>query len=70
MTRELGLNPKGFGGMANHRQESWKVPLPEYIEHLYFKRYKKERPDTVISIEDRAKQLVDRPRRCIMMLYK
>jgi Putative transposase len=29
MARELGLNPKKFGGLANHRQEPWKLPLPE-----------------------------------------
>lgn len=57
MARELGLNPKKFGGMANHKQEPWKLPLPEYIKHLYFRRYKKQRPDTVMSIEDRAKQI-------------
>ena len=27
MARELGLNPKKFGGMDNHRQEPWKTPL-------------------------------------------
>jgi hypothetical protein len=35
MARELGLNPKKFGGLANHKQEPWKVPLPEFIEELY-----------------------------------
>jgi hypothetical protein len=39
MARSLGLNPKKLGGMANNDQESWKMPLPEYIEHLYQKRY-------------------------------
>ena len=56
MARELGLNPKKLGGLANHKQEPWKLPLPEFIEHIYFKRFKKQRPDTVMSIEDRAKQ--------------
>jgi hypothetical protein len=51
MARELGMNPKKLGGMANHRQEPWKVPLPQYIEELYLKRFKKERPDNVRSIE-------------------
>ena len=32
------------------------MPLRKYIEHLYFKRFGKERPDTVISIEDRVRQ--------------
>jgi hypothetical protein len=51
MARELGMNPKKLGGMANHRQEPWKVPLPHYIEELYLKHFKKERPDNVRSIE-------------------
>jgi hypothetical protein len=51
MARELGMNPKKLGGKANHRQEPWKVPLPQYIEELYLKSFKKERPDNVRSIE-------------------
>ncbi|MFH0924317.1 MAG: hypothetical protein V1872_01575 [bacterium] len=35
MARELGMNPKKFGGLANHKQERWKLPLPEFIEELY-----------------------------------
>lgn len=51
MARELGLNPKNFGGLANQRQEPWKRPLPEFIEHLYFKRFAKTVPHRVVSIE-------------------
>jgi hypothetical protein len=51
MARELGLNPKKFGGLANTKQEPWKLPLPEYIEELYIKHFKKSRPDNVRSIE-------------------
>jgi len=36
MARELGLNPKKFGGLANTNQEPWKLALPEFIEELYF----------------------------------
>ena len=57
MARELGLNPKKFGGYANHRQEPWKRPLGEYIEHLYWKRFGKAEPDRVLSIEERASEL-------------
>lgn len=28
MARELGMNPKRLGGLANHKQEPWKAPLP------------------------------------------
>ena len=51
MARELGMNPKKFGSLANHQEERWKAPLPEFIQHLYFKRFGKEQPDNVISIE-------------------
>ena len=51
MARELGMNPKKLGGMANHKQEEWKLPLPQYIEHLYHKRFGKQLPDDVRSLE-------------------
>jgi hypothetical protein len=56
MARELGLNPKKLGKIDNHRQEPWKAPLPEFIEHLYWKRFGKERPDVVVSIEERFRK--------------
>ncbi len=54
MARELGINPKKLGKLDNHDQEPWKMPLRQYIEHLYFKRFGKERPDMVLSIEERV----------------
>ena len=51
MARELGMNPKKFGKIANHKQEPWKAPLPDFIEALYFKRFGKNRPVEVRSIE-------------------
>ena len=51
MARELGLNPKTFGALANHDQEPWKDPLPVFIERIYFKRFGKAQPDTVRSVE-------------------
>ena len=52
MARELGMNPHKLGKLDNHDQQPWKMPLREYIEHLYFKRFSKERPDVVLSIEE------------------
>ena len=57
MARELGMNPRRLGGKANYHQEPWKVPLPQFIEHLYRKRFGKALPDRVISIEDRAREM-------------
>jgi len=55
MARELGMNPKKLGKLDNHKQEPWKAPLPEFIEHLYLKRFGTERPEVVVSIEKRAR---------------
>jgi hypothetical protein len=54
MARELGMNPKKLGKLANHDQEPWKLPLPQFIAALYFKRFGKARPDTVRTIEEIA----------------
>ena len=51
MARELGLNPKKLGSLANHDQERWKSPLPIFIEDLYFKRFGRERPEVLMTIE-------------------
>ena len=42
MARELGLNPRKFGSLDNHKQEPWKAPLKDFIERIYFKHFKKE----------------------------
>jgi hypothetical protein len=52
MARELGMNPERFGKIANERQEPWKTPLPVFIERIYFKRFGRERPVEVKSIEE------------------
>ena len=51
MARELGLNPKKLGGKANHDQEPWKQPLPEFIEHLYFKQFGRTEPEDIRPLE-------------------
>ena len=51
MAREMGLNPTKFGRLDNHKQETWKEPLPKFIETLYLKRFSKARPDDVKSME-------------------
>jgi hypothetical protein len=56
MARELGMNPAKLGKLDNHRQERWKLPLSQFIEELYSKRFGKAAPDTVISIEERARR--------------
>ncbi len=41
MARDLGMNPRKFGKIANQDQEPWKAPLPVFIEDCYFKRFGK-----------------------------
>lgn len=52
MARELGLNPDKLGKIDNHKQETWKAPLPQFIEEIYFKRFKKEVPETVRPLKE------------------
>ncbi len=65
MARELGMNPKKFGKIANEKQEPWKAPLPAFIEHIYLKRFGRDRPADVKSIEEvlRAKEKKKEERR-------
>jgi hypothetical protein len=55
MARVLRINPNKLGTLDNHDQEPWKMPLRQYIGHLYFKRFGKERPDVVLSIEEKVR---------------
>ena len=41
MAKELGLNRKKFSSYAPNKQEQWKEPLPDFIEEIYAKRFKK-----------------------------
>jgi len=49
------MNPKKLGGLGNHRQERWKLPLPVFIEELYRKRFGRAGPEFVLSIEEHAR---------------
>jgi hypothetical protein len=62
MARELGLNPKKFGGLANYRHEPWKLPLPEFIAECYMKRFHRERPAKVVPLAEVAKRQQRWPR--------
>lgn len=56
MARELGFGPRSLGKLDNHKQEPWKTPLPKHIENLYFKRFKREEPPCVKSIDELLKE--------------
>lgn len=71
MARGLGLNPKKLGNIDNHKQESWKLPLPQFIEKIYFKHFKKNRPDIVKSIEQmHAEQLKKKQKKALRKAEK
>jgi hypothetical protein len=53
MARELDMSPMKLGKLDNHEHEPWKMPLREYIEHLYLKRFGKLAPDNITSIDER-----------------
>ncbi len=55
MAREMGMNPKKFGHLADHRQEPWKLPLGQFIKESYLKRFGKP-PSEVLSIERLVKR--------------
>lgn len=57
MARELGLNPDKLGKIDNHRQEPWKAPLPQFIEDIYYKRFKREQPETVRPLKQILKEM-------------
>ena len=52
MARELGMNPKKFGSLANERQEPWKSPLNVFISNCYHKRFNRHSPEQVRSLEE------------------
>lgn len=57
MARELGLNPDKLGKIDNHKQEPWKAPLPQFIEHIYIKRFRREEPETVKPLKQILKEM-------------
>ena len=60
MARELGLNPDKLGKIDNYRQEPWKAPLPQFIENIYFKRFRREEPETVKPLKQILKEMETR----------
>ncbi len=60
MARELGLSPKNFPKYANTKDQPWKLPLPEFIESLYVKQFKREFPEQVMTLEQMAAEHVAR----------
>ena len=54
MARELGLKPSSLEKLTPNKDQKWKVPLADFIEHLYEKRFKRSAPPEVITIEKLA----------------
>ena len=60
MARELGMNPNRLGKLDNHDQEPWKMPLRQYIQHLYSRRFGREYPDIIQTIEEKVQRDADK----------
>lgn len=56
MARELGFKPDSLRKIDNHKQEPWKTPLPQHIENLYEKRFKRERPEVVKPLKQQFQE--------------
>src|SRR5580700_10428334 len=52
MARELGMNPRKLGSLADQGQEPWKLPLPEFIVECYRKSFGRSEPEHVRSLEE------------------
>src|ERR1700687_4282612 len=52
MARELGMNPRKLGSLADGGQEPWKLPLPEFIVECYSKSFGRSEPKHVRSLEE------------------
>src|ERR1700674_3916739 len=52
MARELGMNPRKLGSLADGGQEPWKLPLPEFIVACYRKSFGRSEPEHVRSLEE------------------
>jgi len=63
MARELGLNPKKFGSLADTKASPWKAPLAEFIAHCYYKAHKRHSPELVRSLEQVIKDTEDKKAR-------
>ena len=64
MSRELGLNPKKFGSLADTKGSPWKAPLAEFIAHCYYKAHKRHTPEVVRSLERLIKENEDKKNLC------
>lgn len=51
MACKLGFKTTSLPKIDNHKPESWKTPLSQYIEVLYEKRFNREEPEVVKSMK-------------------
>ena len=54
MARQLA-EPGEPGKIDNRKQEPWKLPLPRFIEQLYFECFGKSLPTTFVCLEERCR---------------
>ena len=54
MARELGMNPRKLGQLANSDQEPWKLLLSQFIESRYVRQFGRSTPADTRSIEKKV----------------
>jgi hypothetical protein len=61
MARALGMNPDKLSKIDNHKQELWKLPLPDFIKKCYDKQFNKppKPPVKQIAVEDSVKNEIE-----------
>jgi GNAT superfamily N-acetyltransferase len=57
MARELGFAAQSLRKLVASDLQPWKMPMREYLEELYFKRFGRERPASVTTVEQTARDL-------------
>lgn len=55
MARELGLNARKLGEKVRPREGVAALSVAEFIDASYLKRFGKEQPELVLSIEERSR---------------
>ena len=55
------MNPKKLGKLDNHKQEQWKLPLPQFIEKCYLKSFKRARPEKIIALGKKPSTTASKP---------
>lgn len=60
MARELGMNPRKLGSLANHKQELWKAPLPALLNIFIKSASARLDPTAFFPLKTESERLLQR----------